>query len=81
MQLKDWELSYIKILNRLRERQLAGDFRGNRTNKRTTGGFGLQLDVDLLEDFPALITKTVHLPSMVAELLLFLSGDTNIAWL
>lgn len=81
MQLKDWELSYIKILNRLRERQLAGDFRGNRTNKRTTGGFGLQLDVDLLEDFPALITKTVHLPSMVAELLWFLSGDTNIAWL
>ena len=80
--IRPWERSYLGTLAGLRHLQKAGRWRGNRTGVRTAGGFGLQLDVPLSAGaFPALLTKTVHLKSVAAELLWFLRGETNIAYL
>lgn len=80
--IRTWERDYLRVLLELRQRQKVGQWRGNRTGVRTAGGFGLQLDVPLVRNaFPLLITKTVHTPSVVAELLWFLKGESNIAYL
>ena len=58
---------------------------GRRVNDRTGVGtrsvFGRQLRFDLTKYFPLLTTKRVHHPAMSHELLWFLAGDTNIAYL
>lgn len=80
--IRHWERSYLRTLQELRIKQTNNRWRGNRTGVRTVGGFGLQLDVPLNASlFPALLTKTVHLRSVVAELLWFLKGETNVAYL
>jgi thymidylate synthase len=55
--------------------------REDRTGVGTLGVFGRQLRFDLSKGFPLLTTKTLHRKSIVVELLWFLRGETNIAWL
>jgi len=55
--------------------------RGDRTGTGTLGVFGRQIRFDLSKGFPVLTTKKLHLRSIIIELLWFLKGDTNIAYL
>lgn len=55
--------------------------RGDRTGTGTLGVFGRQIRFDLANGFPVLTTKKLHLRSIFIELLWFLKGDTNIAYL
>jgi thymidylate synthase len=58
-----------------------GKERHDRTGVGTVGVFGAQVRFDLRETFPCLTTKKLHLRSIIHELLWFLRGETNIAYL
>ena len=58
-----------------------GTPKSDRTGTGTRSLFGHQLRYDLSAGFPLVTTKRVHLKSIVYELLWFLRGDSNVAWL
>ncbi len=71
-------LEYHRLL---REVIAKGRPRTDRTGTGTVGIFGAQARFDLREGFPLVTTKKVHLRSIIHELLWFLRGETNIAYL
>jgi thymidylate synthase len=70
--------TYLDLLNRVLSE---GVTKSDRTGVGVTSIFGAQLRFDLKAGFPLLTTKKLHLKSIVHELLWFLRGDTNIAYL
>src|SRR5690349_20325272 len=72
------DTQYEELLRRVLE---TGTPKTDRTGTGTRSLFGERLRYDLSQGFPLITTKRVHFKSIAVELLWFLRGDSNVAWL
>ena len=70
--------AYLELMQQVLDK---GAVKEDRTGTGTRSLFGYQMRFDLQQGFPVLATKKLHLRSIIHELLWFLRGDTNIAYL